>query len=155
MHARLDASALPHLERRLRALRVDTPARWGRMDASAMLCHLRAALEMSLGEIEVPRLVPAWIGVPVGWIFTRILTRWPRSLGGRNPPVPALHPPVDAAAFDAERQRLLADLARFVERLRADPRQRALHPVFGRLKLARWSRVHALHLAHHLRQFGV
>lgn len=149
----LDSTSFPAFERRVRALDAAAPPRWGRMDAPAMLRHLRAALEMSLGELEVPLLVPPWIGVPVGWIFTHVLTRWPRSLGGRNPPVPALHP-TTGAPFEEELERLVATLRRFVERAAAAPRERALHPVFGNLTLARWSRVHALHLAHHLRQFG-
>ncbi|HVS19812.1 MAG TPA: DUF1569 domain-containing protein [Planctomycetota bacterium] len=150
----LDTTTLADFARRLHALREDTPPRWGRMDAPAMLRHLRAALAMSLGELDVPLLVPTWIGAPIGWLFTRVLTRWPRSLGGRNPPVLALHPPPSEASFDEERERVLAQLRRFVERLDADPRERALHPVFGNLTLERWTRVHALHLAHHLRQFG-
>jgi hypothetical protein len=154
MRPDLDERSLPDLARRLRTLAPDAPARWGSMDASAMLRHLRAALAMSLGELEVPLLVPRWIGAPVGWLFTTVLTRWPRSLGGHNPPIPALHPETEAP-FDEERERLLAALRHFVERLRADPRARARHPVFGDLTLERWARVHALHVAHHLRQFDV
>jgi oxepin-CoA hydrolase/3-oxo-5,6-dehydrosuberyl-CoA semialdehyde dehydrogenase len=153
VRAALDETALPELERRLRALAPDAPARWGRMDAHAMLRHVRATLAMSLGELEVPLLVPTWIGAPVGLLFTDVLTRWPRGLGGRNPPLPALHPPADAT-LDVDRERLVAALRRFVDARRSEPRRRALHPVFGQLALERWARVHALHLAHHLRQFG-
>lgn len=150
----LDASALPDLRRRLSTLRADTPARWGRMDASAMLRHLRASIGMSLGEVEVPRLVPNWIGAPVGWLFTHVLTRWPRSLGGRNPPVASLHPEPARESFEELRTALVSALATFVEARRAEPQRHTLHPVFGDLTLERWGRVHALHLEHHLRQFG-
>jgi hypothetical protein len=124
------------------------------MDAPAMLRHMRAALALSLGELEVPRLVPIWIGVPVGWLFVHVLRRWPRSLGGRNPPLPALHPPPDEAGFEEERALLLAALRRFVASLRAEPDAQSPHPIFGRMTRAEWARVHALHLEHHLRQFA-
>lgn len=118
-----------------------------------MLRHLRATLELSLGELAAPLLVPRWIGTPVGWLFTTVVTRWPRGRGSRRPPIPALCPPAEAP-LDEERERLLASMGRFVARLRAEPRARARHPIFGDLTLARWARVHALHFAHHLRQFG-
>jgi hypothetical protein len=151
--ARLDRATANNYERRLRGLRADAPARFGRLDAHAMLRHLRASLELSLGEVEAGRLVPRWIGAPAGWAFTTFLSRWPRGLGGRLAPIPALLPPAQVS-FDEDRARLLAALRRFVERLDADPRARVPHPVFGALARWRWARVHALHLDHHLRQFG-
>ena len=42
-----------HLER-VEALQEDTPARWGGMSAAAMVVHVRAVVEVSLGELEVP-----------------------------------------------------------------------------------------------------
>lgn len=153
LNPRLDTDSATDFERRLRGLRVDAPARWGRMDAGAMLRHLRATLELSLGEVAAQRLVPRWLGVPAGWVFTTFFARWPRGLGGRLTPIPALLPP-EQATFDAERERVLALLRRFGERLAADPRARAPHPVFGELARWRWARLHALHLDHHLRQFG-
>ena len=153
MPDRLDPSTLQDFGRRLRGLRADTPARWGRMDACAMLRHMRATLELSLGELEAPQLVPRWIGAPLGWIFTTLVTRWPRGLGGRRPPIAALCP-CDGAPFDEERERLLAALARFAASLRDEPLARTPHPIFGPLSRRRWARVHALHLRHHLRQFA-
>jgi hypothetical protein len=151
--ARLDRATALDFERRLRGLRADAPARWGRLDAHAMLRHLRASLELSLGDIASPRLVPRWIGAPAGWALTTFLTRWPRGLGGHLAPIATLLPPA-LGSFEEDREHLLAALRRFVERLDADPRARAPHPVFGALARWRWARVHALHLDHHLRQFG-
>lgn len=154
MPDRLDLSTLPHFGGRLRGLRADTPARWGRMDAVAMLRHVRATVELSLGELEAPELVPRWLGTAVGWLFTTVVTRWPRGLGGRRPPVAALCPS-DGAPFDEERERLLEVLARFAQALRDEPLARSAHPIFGPLSRRRWARVHALHLRHHLRQFAL
>lgn len=153
MPDRLDLSTLPDFAGRLRDLRADTPARWGRMDATLMVRHMRATVELSLGERAAPELVPRWLGAPVGWLFTTLVTRWPRGLGGRRPPVAALCP-TDGGAFHEERERLLATLTRFTAALRDEPLARVSHPIFGPLSRRRWARVHALHLRHHLRQFA-
>ena len=153
MPQRLEGSTLPGFQRRLRDLRGDTPARWGRMDAIAMLRHMRATLELAQGELDAPELVPRWVGAPLGWLFTTLVTRWPRGLGGRRPPIAALCPS-DGAPFEEERERLLAALERFTAGLRAEPSARTSHPIFGPLSRRRWARVHALHLEHHLRQFA-
>ena len=137
----------------MRALRADSPARWGGMDAPAMVCHLRATLELSLGERQAPRLAPAWIGAPLGLLFLYAFPRWPHGRKGTRPAIPELFPPPHGD-LDAERERLIATMRRFVERLRADPRARARHPWLGSTTRRRWARLHALHLAHHLRQFG-
>jgi oxepin-CoA hydrolase/3-oxo-5,6-dehydrosuberyl-CoA semialdehyde dehydrogenase len=149
----LDEAALPELERRLRGLRADTPGRWGGMDAPAMVCHLRATIEVSLGELQAPRLVPDWLGAPIGFLITTVFTRWPRGRKGARTPIPALCP-TPRAPFDDERERLIRTMRRFVERLNADPQARARHPLMGPATRRRWARLHALHLAHHLRQFG-
>ena len=42
-----------------------------------------------------------------------------------------------------------------MERLRAAPRERALHPFLGSTALITWARVHEVHCLHHERQFGL
>src|SRR6186997_840535 len=39
---------------RLRSLSVSSPRRWGSLDLSGMLQHLRLSAQMALGELEVP-----------------------------------------------------------------------------------------------------
>ena len=149
----LDTRTLPELERRLRSIRADSPPRWGGLNAPEMLCHLRATLELSLGERQVPRLVPEWIGAPIGLLLLYVFTRWPHGRKGRHPAIPALFPH-PCAGLDAERERLLATMRRFVAGLHAEPRARARHPMLGKTTRKRWSRLHGVHFAHHLRQFG-
>lgn len=151
---RLDEASLEFHRGRLTALAEDTPARWGGMDAAAMVCHLRAMVELSLGEIGAPRFLSPVVGKPLGFLFFHVFTRWPKGRKGSTPPVPALCP-APAGPFEEERARLLAAIDRFVARAAAEPRARFPHPVFGRTTLAGWARVHGVHFRHHYRQFGL
>ena len=61
----------------------------------------------------------------------------------------------DCDRLPEERERLLAAMGRFVKAAERDPDRRSLNPLFGWLSLSTWTRFHARHLDHHLRQFGV
>ena len=54
---KLDGASFPTHRARILALDESTPARWGGMNAAAMVCHLRAILELSLGETKVPLVI--------------------------------------------------------------------------------------------------
>jgi len=119
-----------------------------------MVRHLRATVEMSLGELDVPGYLPPVIGKPIGFLVFHVLPRLPRGKKGSTPPIPALCPEA-VHGFDEERRLHLAALDRFVARLAADPRERTLHPILGRTTFRMWSRVHQVHSVHHYRQFGL
>ena len=72
----------PHLtvfRDRIRGLAPDTKPRWGRMDAMLMIRHLRRALEISMGEIEVPdRSIPGLRSI-IRVLFFYVFTIWPPS----------------------------------------------------------------------------
>jgi hypothetical protein len=150
----LDHENLAYHRGRLLALEEDTRARWGGMDAMSMVCHLRASVEASLGEIEVPRLMSPLLGKPLGFLFFHVLPRWPRGKKGAKPPIAEMHP-APTLSFREERQRLLAAADRFVARAESDPHERFPHPVAGMTTLRGWSRIHGLHFRHHYRQFGL
>ena len=150
----LDTKNLPFHRERILVLEETTPARWGGMDAGAMVCHLRVMVELSLGEIEVAGKVSPIVGKPLGLLFFYVITRWPKGKKGSKPPVPALCP-APTLSFEQERQRLLEALDRFVSGQESDPGAKSAHPLLGPTTLARWSRVHGVHFRHHFRQFGV
>ena len=150
----LSEGNLPFHRDRILALDENTPARWGGMDAAAMVCHLRAVVEMSLGELKIAQFVSPLIGKPIGLMFFYVITRWPKGKKGSQPPIPELCP-APTLAFGDERQRLLAAIGRFVDRHESGPRSKVRHPLMGPTTLARWSRVHGVHFRHHFRQFGI
>jgi hypothetical protein len=143
-----------HLELvgRLRAVRPDSRARWGRMSAHQMVCHLADACRMAAGEKAVsdaggrmPQTLIKWIALysPLPWP-PGILTRpeIDQFAGGTRP----ADFDADVAAVEALLQRIHA---------RADDRHWPGHPIFGRMSRRAWLRWAYLHTDHHLRQFGV
>lgn len=137
--------------RRLRALRPDSPRRWGRMSPHQMVCHLADGCRMATGA---RRVRPAAHRIPralVKWIVLYGPLRWPAGV----PTSPELDQrcggtrPADFAADVAELERLLASMTARSRHADWPP-----HPVFGRMSSPDWLRWAYLHADHHLRQFG-
>ncbi|MEM9554757.1 MAG: DUF1569 domain-containing protein [Acidobacteriota bacterium] len=134
------------LLRRIDALTPEHQGRWGTLTAARMMCHVADQLRVALGEMPskdrttllsrtlVKRLVlSGWLPIPKGRVRTV-----PEML---STPETAWHDDV------ATLHRLIDDLARVEDT--------APHPLFGPLRPHEWGRLSALHLDHHLRQFGV
>ena len=62
--------------------------------------------------------------------------------------------PAPAGEFPRQQAELIRLMERFVAELEANPRRKTLSPLLGMITLKQWSRVHAVHNHHHLRQFG-
>jgi hypothetical protein len=138
------------METRVRAMRPESPRRWGRMTPHQAICHLADAFRMALGEREVAdvrgRCKPA-----MKFVALRTPIRWPKGLptfreivqgGGGTPP----------ADFERDRQELLALMARFAD---ARPSELApRHGLFGPMRRPDWGLWAYRHTDHHLRQFG-
>jgi len=134
---------------RISRLTPDSKPRWGRMDAKTMIRHLRRALEISLGEVEVSdRSIP--ILRKIIWVsFFRVFTIWPPSRAR----LPGYWLPPANEAFEVEKGLLISALDRFVRRLDEMPERQAIHTILGPLTLSSWSRAHGVHFHHHFRQF--
>ncbi len=137
--------------RRLREVRPDSVARWGRMSAPQMVCHLGDCFRAVMGHKPVSdastpltRTVVKWIALyaPIPWAHgIRTRPEIDQLLGGTKP-----------ADFAAD----VARLQELVEGVTAQRRgfQWQAHPIFGALTDAAWLRWGYLHMDHHLRQFG-
>jgi hypothetical protein len=136
--------------RRLREVRPDSVARWGRMSAHQMICHLSDCFRMMTGEKAVR---------PAGTLLQRTFLKWtalylPLSWPTGLPTSPEVDQagggtrPVDFAADMSE----LVALVELITARRSSGRQP--HPVFGSMSDASWLRWGYLHMDHHLRQFG-
>jgi hypothetical protein len=121
--------------------------RWGRMDAKAMLNHLRLSALMALGELPVAnKSKRAFQVFPIKHLILHLVP-FPKGA----PTAPELLVP-DAAPVDATRSELVS----LVERIGAGPREGdgPVHPLFGRLSFREWGVATYKHTDHHLRQFG-
>ena len=143
-----DASDRERILSRLSALRPDGARLWGKMDPAQMLAHCAVALELPMADSARKQLL-------IGKLLAPFVRR--KYLG--DVPFPKSSPtdPAfivgDRRSFETEKARLLAVLARFVER-GPEAATGTVHTFFGRLTGAEWGRLIYKHLDHHLRQFG-
>src|SRR5262249_51395170 len=137
--------------RRLRTVRPDSAARWGRMSAHQMVCHLADAFRMASGRKAVAPDTSPFKRTILKWVVLYAPLRWPpgimtspeidQELGGSKP--------LDFAADVAQVEALLEAATELAKDLEPPP-----HPYFGHMSPADWLRWGYLHSDHHLRQFG-
>jgi len=141
-----DSAVRDGIRTRIGSLSATTPALWGKMSSAQMLWHCNQVFETSLGDIQVvPRRPP----FPVGMLkFMLFHLPWPH--GAPTAPEYVAGPPRD---FEGERARCLALIDRFSAKKMEDSGWG--RAVFGTIDGREWSCLHARHLDHHLRQFGV
>ena len=119
------------------------------MNTPEMLCHLRGAFRVAMGEISVgpvdapmPRAVlksmALWVPVPWHKNFETL------------PVLKRGTPTMQVGSFEMDRADVLTELERFCrpEQVRVD------HALFGPMSFVDWMRWGYLHTDHHLRQFG-
>jgi hypothetical protein len=142
-------SALHEIKARACALTDRDQARWGRMSVAEMVCHLRDAYAMALGDWAALPVKMPLPGPVFKWLSLWVPMQWPQGFGtvpelevGKGATPPAL--------FVADRDGLLANLERFA----SSHLVQTTHPMFGRMRTADWMRWGYLHADHHLRQFG-
>jgi len=135
------------ISNRVRSLSVSSAGRWGKMDVTGMLKHLRLSALMCVGELSVPSANKrAFHKFPLKHVILYVLP-FPKGA----PTAPALKP-VDAASFEEERAALLE----LLERIGTGAREGMGpdHPLFGPLSWREWGVATYKHSDHHLKQFG-
>lgn len=149
MHTLAKQEDLIGLRNRLLTVRATDRGRWGVMSAGQMLCHLRGAFLVAMGELpcdpirlaspaKVMKAFALWAPVP-----------WKQNFET----VPALKlgaPVMITGSFQRDRESALEAMDRFCR----PTQQRVDHAFFGTMSMADWMRWGFLHTDHHLRQFG-
>ena len=132
---------------RMRSLSASSTARWGSMNVTGMLQHLRRSALMTVGELPVPSANKRVFQVfPLKHL---ILYVFPFPKGA--PTAPELKPN-DARSFEEERAAVLELLERIGTGLRDGVG--LAHPLFGPLSWREWGVATYKHTDHHLKQFG-
>ena len=147
----LDRSTWQFFVDRVRAVRVDSQRQWGTMIAAKALRHLTFTFEMSLGMQKIDDPSIPVLRTALYYVFFCWFTNWPK---GRIKG-PAFITPEPAGDFDSEQQELLRRMEQYIEMLDREPERVTVNPGLGPISIRTWSRVHGVHLDHHLRQFGV
>jgi len=142
------------IRRRLTLVQPGSRARWGRMSAHQMICHLRDAFLIATDPAQTRPVPGLHNRTIVKWIALYVPLRWPSGIrttpeidqvagAGSRPGEFA----ADVAAVDAAIAAITAAPEEFFRGRR--------HPIFGPLTQPAWLRWAYLHMDHHLRQFGV
>ena len=132
---------------RVRSLSPSSTARWGRMNVTEMLKHLRLGALMAVGELTVASVNKRPLQVfPLKHLLLYVLP-FPKGA----PTAPELQSG-EAASFEEERAKLLA----LLDQIGAGPRAGGgpAHPLFGPLSRSEWGVATYKHTDHHLKQFG-
>jgi hypothetical protein len=134
------------IAQRLTGLAPDARARWGKMSAPQMVCHLAESMKMALGDLPVARKnLP--IRYPPLKQFIIYLAPFPKGA----PTAPEL-----LARAPGEWSADVTELRTLVGRFSARGEDAAWpeHPAFGRLSGRAWGVLAYRHIDHHLKQFG-
>ncbi len=147
-----DPAILNDLLARLRALRPDSPRRWGTLTPHEMLCHLGDATAMVLRQRPAVPPSPIRARPLMRWVGLWAPLPWPRGYPTR----PSLDPKAEGTRpgdFEADRERAIAGLKGVAGAAPGD--LVPAHGAFGTMSLRDWHRWAYRHTHHHLRQFGL
>ena len=147
MHTILNENDLDAILNRLRSLSVSSTRRWGSMDVTGMLQHLRLSALMTVGELPVvSKRKRAFQMFPLKHLILYVVP-FPKGA----PTAPELKPS-DVTSFENERTALLE----LLERIGTGPSDGSGpdHPLFGPLTWREWGVATYKHADHHLKQFG-
>lgn len=134
----------------LRALRDDTPARWGRMTAQQMVEHLVWTFEVSTGLVTVECPYPE---AKRERMKPFLYQNTPSPPEFRNPALAQGLPALRYGGLGEARAALRTAVDRFLDESANGPGSPRMHPVFGPIGVDEWSRTHFKHGHHHLLQF--
>ncbi len=148
----LDSTSTNELLERLHRLRPEFPARWGKMNAHQMVCHLNDSFHLAMGLKSASADITFLSRTLVRWVALHTPLTWPKGVPTR-PEMDQLAGGTPPAEFVRDADALSATLQRFT----ANPRDFAFarHPIFGSLTEWEWMRWGYLHADHHFRQFGM
>ena len=135
------------LEARLARLDAKTPARWGKMSAPRMVCHLLDSARMATGDLQV---APKWI--PIRYPPLKQLAIYWIPMAKGLPTAPELIDRVPDS-WEADVAALRAAIERVGQKASDD--RWPEHPAFGPMSAKMWGVLVYRHSDHHLRQFGV
>lgn len=139
---------------KMNALKEDSKAGWGVMNAQEMTEHLADFFNVSTQKVKTKLYtpeehLPKYMEFLMSEKQFKENTKAPAELLGETPL------PLRFSSLDQAKQNLRQSVNDFNAYFREDDVKRTLHPAFGMLKYDEWVRLHYKHVVHHLKQFGL
>ena len=137
------------LVQRIHRLSTNSQRLWGKMTVNQMTEHCTRPFQVALGELKLKK---TWIGLLFGGLAKKkFLSNKPMA---KNLPtdknfIISHHPALENAKND---------LIGYIEKFRnmdKNELEARVHPFFGKMTSDEWGKLLALHLDHHLKQFGI
>lgn len=134
--------------RRIRNLRADSPAQWGKMNVQQMLAHCIDAQKITFGEKGDVKMPSGFLTTALGhWLLIKAPMPVPKNL--QSHPLYFEYLP---AQFEQDRDMLIGYVQQFSK---GKNQMWGIHPAFGKMTPEENAILQYKHLDHHLRQFGV
>jgi Protein of unknown function (DUF1569) len=145
------AAVLQSIVERISRITPDPAARWGRMNAHQMLCHLTDSYHVPTGGRKTSMATGIFQGTAMKYGALYIPLQWPKGIA-TLPEIDQLVGGTAPTQFEADRAKLIGTIHRFA--VLPPDFEWPPHPIFMHLSRWEWMRWGYLHPDHHLRQFG-
>ncbi len=134
---------------RINNLTPESQRLWGKMTVDQMLSHCQAPIDFAFGDLPIKaNFVMRLLGRMLkGKVFGSDEFK-------KNSPTAPAFIRTEQYDFEDARRGLIERINRFSE-LGEKAIKTTKHPFFGELTYDEWSKMHTMHLDHHLKQFGV
>jgi hypothetical protein len=144
-----NAEDLQTMIARINRLTPNSPALWGKMNASQMLAHLQEPMKAMTGEVKLKH---SFIGILFGGIAKRqMLSGKPFKKNLPTDPSFLMKDPKD---FETEKAKVTA-LLHDIQQAGSAGVTKEPHSFFGKMPPQEWDSLTWKHVDHHLQQFGV
>lgn len=145
--SRFDEAFIESTRDKLSKLDPEQEPLWGSMRPPQMFAHMVTAIAYSLGKEEETPNEGGFMGRYIVWpLLSSGIMKLPK-----NVKAPKMY---DAAAPQATLDELMAEAEEFLEKYESNTLPHVPHPYFGDIGPDNWAKLHAVHLDHHMRQFG-
>jgi len=142
-----DPATRESIRARVQRLTPDSKRLWGKMSVDQMLWHVSTALEQPLGRIRFSKPIPF---VPKRVVkFLLLNVKWPKGAQTQ----PEILVTGERYSFEEQHRRCLALIEEFTSRPLDGPWP--VSDTLGEMSGRDWSKLEAIHLDHHLRQFSL
>ncbi len=151
MQTFLDTVEKDRIVARLHKVSPESRARWGKMSAHQMICHLNDSFLAASGDRRPSPSGGFLQRTVIKFVALRVPMAWPKGVPTR----PEMDQ-FDGGTKPGEFQKDLDDLLKTIDRFCRADRDFvwAPHPIFATMTDWEWMRWGFLHSDHHLRQFG-